>query len=35
MGCTRLWDSLRGKPGTVQGNGTLNDCTLYLTLGHL
>ena len=24
-----LWDSGRGEPGTVQGNGTLDDFTLY------
>ena len=30
-----LWNSRRGEPGTVQGNGTLDDCTLYLTMGHL
>ena len=30
-----LWDSQRGEPGTVQGNGTFNDCTLYLIIGHL
>ena len=30
-----LWDSRRGEPGTVRGNGTLNECTLYLIIGHL
>ena len=30
-----LWNSRRGKPGTIRGNGTLNECTLYLIIGHL
>ena len=35
MGCTGLWNSRRGEPGMVRGNGTLNECTLYLIIGHL
>ena len=30
-----LWDSRRGEPGTVRGNGTVNDCTLYFIREHL
>ena len=30
-----LWDSRRSEPRTVQGNGTFNDCTIYLIIGHL
>ena len=28
-------DIRRGEPGTVHRNGTLDDCTLYLIIGHL
>ena len=35
MGCTGYGIAEAGEPGTVQGNETLDDCTLYLIIGHL
>ena len=35
MGCTGYGIAEEVNPGTVQGNETVNDCTLYLIIRHL